>query len=136
VDSSTTATAIARELRRLCRARDRERRHVAALGRAFRLRPELRQLAAPDTPVCRCEDVALGRLDPAWTPRQAKLYTRLGMGPCQGRVCAPALEFLFGWDQPDSVRPPLQPVALATLAGLCAAPPATDHGVTTASRGD
>jgi len=37
------------------------------------------------------------------------------MGPCQGRVCGPALEFLFGWDS-DTVRPPAQPATLAELA--------------------
>jgi hypothetical protein len=43
---------------------------------------------------------------PSW--RSAKLHTRCGMGPCQGRVCGPAAEFLFGW-KPESVRPPLFP---------------------------
>jgi hypothetical protein len=43
------------------------------------------------------------------------------MGPCQGRVCGPALALLFGWDELDSVRGPLEPAALATLAGLGAA---------------
>jgi hypothetical protein len=62
--------------------------------------------------------VPLGKLDPAWSPRQAKLYTRAGMGPCQGRVCGPALELLRGWDEPDTVRAPLEPVPLATLASL------------------
>ena len=37
------------------------------------------------------------------TARQAKLYARAGMGACQGRVCGPALEFLFGW-QAGTVR--------------------------------
>ena len=64
--------------------------------------------------MCRCEDVALGRLRPEWTSRQAKLYTRAGMGPCQGRVCGSALEFLFGWSA-DTVRPPLFPVPLEAL---------------------
>jgi hypothetical protein len=42
------------------------------------------------------------------------------MGPCQGRICGPALERLLGWDEPDSVRPPLEPLPLATLADLAA----------------
>jgi D-hydroxyproline dehydrogenase subunit alpha len=104
----------------LLRARDRERRSAAALEAAFRPRPELRQLAAAETLVCRCEDVPFGRLDPGWTARQAKLYTRAGMGPCQGRICGPALEHLFGWDEPTSFRPPLAPLPLATLAELAA----------------
>jgi D-hydroxyproline dehydrogenase subunit alpha len=105
-------------LRSLQRRRDAERRFAAALERAFQPRAELLRLATPATIVCRCEDVALGRIDPGWSARQAKLYTRAGMGPCQGRVCGPALELLLGWDQLDTVRPPLTPVALATLAEL------------------
>jgi NADPH-dependent 2,4-dienoyl-CoA reductase/sulfur reductase-like enzyme len=105
-------------LRSLQHRRDRDQGFVAALGRAFQPRPELLRLATPATIVCRCEDVPLGRIDPAWSARQAKLYTRAGMGPCQGRICGAALEHLLGWDQPDTVRPPLAPVALATLAEL------------------
>ncbi len=107
------------------RRRDRGRRFAGALDRAFRPRPEVLRLATPGTIVCRCEDVRLGRIDPAWTARQAKLYTRAGMGACQGRICGPALELLFGWEQPDTVRPPLLPVALATFAEL--ASPAAEN---------
>jgi NADPH-dependent 2,4-dienoyl-CoA reductase/sulfur reductase-like enzyme len=105
-------------LRSLQHRRDRERGFAAALRRTFQPRPELLRLATPATIVCRCEDVPLGKIDPAWSARQAKLYTRAGMGPCQGRICGAALELLLGWDQLDTVRPPLAPVALATLAEL------------------
>jgi hypothetical protein len=37
------------------------------------------------------------------------------MGPCQGRVCGPITEPLFGW-APADVRPPLTPVSLDDLA--------------------
>jgi hypothetical protein len=84
------------------------------MTRAFALRDELRALATPETIVCRCEDVALGAIDPAWTPRQAKLYTRVGMGPCQGRVCGAALSYIVGWPH-DAVRTPAAPVLLAAL---------------------
>jgi NADPH-dependent 2,4-dienoyl-CoA reductase/sulfur reductase-like enzyme len=84
------------------------------LGKAFRLREELRRLAAPETLVCRCEDVAAGRCAEAASSREAKLQTRAGMGPCQGRVCGPALAFLHGWS-PDSARPPLSPVPIGAL---------------------
>jgi D-hydroxyproline dehydrogenase subunit alpha len=111
------------DLLQLARRRAAARRHLAALDRAFRPRSELRQLAMPETIVCRCEDVPLGRLDPGWGPRQAKLYTRAGMGPCQGRVCGPALALLLGWEELDTVRAPLEPAALSTLAELGAAAP-------------
>ncbi len=85
-----------------------------AMEKTFALRPELKSLARPDTIVCRCEDVRRDRLEPEWVRRQAKLYTRIGMGPCQGRVCGPALEFLFGWGA-DSVRIPLRPAAVGDV---------------------
>jgi hypothetical protein len=88
---------------------------AAALGTTFAPREELKFLARSDTIVCRCEDVPFARLDPRWHRRQAKLYARAGMGPCQGKVCGPALEFLFGWGT-DSVRVPLRPTPLASFA--------------------
>jgi NADPH-dependent 2,4-dienoyl-CoA reductase/sulfur reductase-like enzyme len=102
------------EGRALALYRARGRRLAAAMERAFAPRPELRSLADAETPICRCEDVRYGRLDPAWSPRQAKLATRAGMGPCQGRVCGAALSFLFGWPA-DEVRSPLQPASLGNL---------------------
>ena len=47
--------------------------------------------------------------------RSAKVQTRCGMGPCQGRACGPALEALFGWRH-ESIRPPCLPVKVRTLA--------------------
>lgn len=108
------------EVQRRSAMRDRYRRFGRRLDVAFDLREELRWLPADDTVVCRCEDVALGRLRPEWSTRQAKLYTRVCMGPCQGRVCGPALGFLFGWAE-DSVRPPVTPARVSTL--LAADPP-------------
>ena len=96
-------------------ARDRALRFRRAIETAFVLRPELSQLAAADTIVCRCEDVTLGRLREQRSWRSAKLQTRCGMGPCQGRVCGPAVEHLLGWPA-ESVRPPLFPTAASNLA--------------------
>jgi NADPH-dependent 2,4-dienoyl-CoA reductase/sulfur reductase-like enzyme len=98
----------------LARRRDRESGFAARLARAFALREELLTLARPDTIVCRCEDVPLGRLAGAASLRETKLHTRAGMGPCQGRVCGSALSFLRGLP-PDAVRSPLVPVPLAVL---------------------
>jgi D-hydroxyproline dehydrogenase subunit alpha len=99
----------------LAARRVRQAEFAARLEAAFALREELKSLAGPDTIICRCEDVTLARLDPRWQRRQAKLYSRAGMGPCQGRVCGPALEFLFGWGS-DTVRVPVRPAPLAGLA--------------------
>jgi NADPH-dependent 2,4-dienoyl-CoA reductase/sulfur reductase-like enzyme len=94
--------------------RDREQAFGRQLDRAFSLRHELQTLAQPDTIVCRCEDVRYAQLQPYSTWTDAKLQTRCGMGPCQGRICGPAVQTLFGWRN-TSVRPPLFPIPLAAL---------------------
>jgi len=95
--------------------RDRTMQFVALLDDAFALREELKHLAAASTIVCRCEDVRLGALLRYNNWRDAKLQTRCGMGPCQGRTCGPIVQQLFGWDN-DSVRPPLIATSLGNLA--------------------
>jgi thioredoxin reductase len=102
------------EARRLMVRRARLRKSLASMERAFAPRDELRALTTAETIVCRCEDVAFGAITRAAGLRQAKLYTRAGMGPCQGRVCGASLEFLLGWNA-DSVRVPSEPVLLSTL---------------------
>lgn len=94
--------------------RVRWKKFAARLARAFALRPELATLAADDTIVCRCEDVPHGELRAHTSWRSAKLQTRCGMGPCQGRMCGGATEVLYGW-RPDAVRMPIAPARIATL---------------------
>lgn len=96
--------------------RDRARRFGERLRIAFEPRVELRTLAGEETPVCRCEDVRMGALRGEWSGRQAKLYTRIAMGPCQGRVCGPAAAYLFGWEL-ESGRTPVSAASIDTLAG-------------------
>ena len=105
------------EARELFGERRKARRFTRMLDRAFRLRPELRDLPSAETIVCRCEDVSYARLQEHRSWRAAKLQTRCGMGPCQGRVCGPATQFLFQWD-PDSVRPPVFPARVESLGGM------------------
>lgn len=95
--------------------RKSNQRFARQLDRAFALRAELKSLAAPETIVCRCEDVPLARLRAHESWRAAKLETRCGMGPCQGRICGTAAEFLFGW-RAESVRPPVFPASVEALA--------------------
>lgn len=109
------------EARRLFTERDKRRGFVRRLDRTFRLRPELRNLPSAESIVCRCEDVPYSRLQSQTSWRAAKLYTRCGMGPCQGRVCGPATQFLFKW-VPDSVRPPVFPARVESLAALACRP--------------
>jgi NADPH-dependent 2,4-dienoyl-CoA reductase/sulfur reductase-like enzyme len=97
-------------------ARTKAQRFKQSLDRAFALREELKTIAKAETLVCRCEDVPFANLRQHSSWRAAKLQTRCGMGPCQGRICGPAVEFLLGW-KADSVRPPILPTALGRLAG-------------------
>jgi hypothetical protein len=101
--------------RSLVRRRADLRDAAARLELAFVVRSEIRALATDDTIVCRCEDIRHAAVAPLRDARQAKLYTRAGMGACQGRVCGPALEFLFGWPA-GTVRSPLEPARLSTLS--------------------
>jgi NADPH-dependent 2,4-dienoyl-CoA reductase/sulfur reductase-like enzyme len=101
--------------RALFPARASHRRFAAALEQAFALRQELRNLPQPGTIVCRCEDVTMERVRACANWREAKLHTRCGMGPCQGRICGGAVEFLLGW-QSESVRPPVFPARVRSLS--------------------
>ncbi len=115
--AAASASGSAAERRRLSADRARGRRLASVMERVFRPRAELASAVRADTIVCRCEDVRLASLAACGSAREAKLATRAGMGPCQGRVCAPAIEFLFGWDS-DTVRPPVKPAALGSLAAM------------------
>ncbi len=114
--------------RLLGRSREAEAyaRHFA---RHFHLGEPVRRLARPETVICRCEEVPLDRIPeiPQADSRGLRLLTRIGMGPCQGRICLHALAetrpepFLRDWLARP--RPPLFPARLETLAG-----PEVAHG--------
>jgi NADPH-dependent 2,4-dienoyl-CoA reductase/sulfur reductase-like enzyme len=108
----------------------RHQRFQSALWTVFRA-PRLRhELATPDTPVCRCENVSLAKLEAELdagitTIGALKRGTRAGMGRCQGRYCGPVLLGLLARRSGAPVteadafapRPPVRPVPLASLAG-------------------
>ena len=83
---------------------------------------------APDTIICRCEDVDRGQIERAIkegadTIDQLKAWTRAGMGPCQGRMCGEAVAGLLaqhvGGRETVGLwtgRSPIRPVAVADLA--------------------
>ncbi|MEV5605246.1 NAD(P)/FAD-dependent oxidoreductase [Streptomyces sp. NPDC052299] len=111
--------------RALVRRRRRMRGFAGLMGAAHRPGPGWTGWLAPDTEVCRCEEVtaatvrtAVAELGAADT-RTAKLLTRAGMGWCQGRTCGFAVRALAGPSgagaAPDR-RPLACPVPLATLA--------------------
>ena len=85
---------------------------------------------ADEVPVCRCEDVTLGDVRRAVaegfeTPAGVKKTTRCGMGICQGSTCKTilldVLAALTGKPLSQipmpSVRMPVKPIYLGTLAG-------------------
>jgi NADPH-dependent 2,4-dienoyl-CoA reductase/sulfur reductase-like enzyme len=103
------------DARALFSLRTKQRGFAETLNRTFSLRDELKSLVAADTIVCRCEDVVFERVQTSESWRAAKLHTRCGMGPCQGRICGAAVEFLMGW-KTESVRPPVFAVKVGSLA--------------------
>jgi NADPH-dependent 2,4-dienoyl-CoA reductase/sulfur reductase-like enzyme len=94
--------------------------------------PPLPEAAIPDeTILCRCEEVTAGRVREAvglgcLGANQTKAFTRAGMGPCQGRVCGPAVHGVIaaarGVDpaevDPFRTRFPTKPLTLGELAAL------------------
>lgn len=106
-------TPSAHDLAALRRGRD----FAGLVARHFALQPALKDMCRPDTIVCRCEDVTAGELAHRADWRQAKLATRIGMGPCQGKTCAGACRFLFGW-APPAPHIPIVPVRAGSLARI------------------
>ena len=90
---------------------------AALLARSFEPDASLKEMCLPGTIVCRCEDVAASSLAPHRSWREAKLATRVGMGPCQGKTCGAACQFLFGWAPPAS-RIPIVPASAAALSQI------------------
>ena len=117
------ATGRGNAARGLHARRRRARRFAERLQRHFALGAAVHALAGPDTIVCRCEDVPMSALSAYAPGREARLMTRCGMGPCQGRICGSALAELGGVVR-DGFRPPIFPVPLEVLAGFGDALPA------------
>jgi NADPH-dependent 2,4-dienoyl-CoA reductase/sulfur reductase-like enzyme len=107
--------------RGLREARDRTREFARRLAAAHPIGAAWPGWLRPDTIVCRCEETTLADLrqaagDPARPgPHARKLGTRAGLGPCQGRMCGPAVAELCGGTEPHH-RPIAQPIRLGELA--------------------
>ena len=94
--------------------------------------PRLDQFVFEDsTVICRCENITVGDLrklakEGVRELNEVKIVTRAGMGPCQGRMCGPAMaeviaaEFGVSPDQTGqlNIRPPLKPVPLIEIAAM------------------
>jgi thioredoxin reductase len=117
-----------RERARLVDRRRAAAAFAAALNAHFAPPAGLAAAITDDTVMCRCEDVTAGEIraalaDGADDAFGAKLWSRAGMGLCQGRVCGFGLSRLIAAERgvdPETVgfnapRLPLRPVKLATM---------------------
>ena len=113
-------------------------RLIAALDRERAIRPLLDRLFRPHTAlppdealVCRCEsvvgsDIRRAVRDGAMGPNQLKAFTRVGMGPCQGRMCGLAAAEIIADERglpveeigSFRIRPPIKPLTLGELASM------------------
>ncbi len=116
----------------------RDDRRALASQRAIRrfldrLYPPPASIRAPadEIVVCRCEEVTAGAVRDAvrqgcMGPNQAKAFLRVGMGPCQGRLCGPVVSEVIaaarGITPAEAgyyrIRPPLKPIGLGELAAV------------------
>ena len=113
-------------LERVRREVARWRRFAAGLHATFPVRDGWVDSVREDTLACRCEEVPVSRVREAVAlgardARTVKLLSRAGMGWCQGRMCAAAVDGLCGFDdiaslQGASYRPVSVPVPLGALA--------------------
>ena len=79
---------------------ERRRRFQAFLDRMFEPGPAVLRPSDPAVTVCRCEEVTVAEIEHVIArgcpgPDQAKAFTRCGMGPCQGRMCATVVSGMF-----------------------------------------
>jgi thioredoxin reductase/bacterioferritin-associated ferredoxin len=93
---------------------------AGVLSDLFDPRPGLLGLAAPDTVLCRCEDVTARAVDEAvaegaTTMAALKIVTRCGQGPCQGRVCERLVCERLPEPERFSARAPIRPIPLGVL---------------------
>lgn len=106
----------------------RHRRFQRALWDLYAAPPYSIRRATAETVICRCEEVTLGQIEQALAENIAsagaiKRRTRLGMGRCQGRYCAPLLEALLterlgtarGEFTGFAPRVPVKPIAIGEL---------------------
>ena len=102
-----------------------------ALDQISSPRPGLFELANDDTIICRCEELTLGdiknAIDKGITEmNELKRMTRMGMGRCQGRMCAPAVQEIIARQaqtpaaqiQYLNQRPPIKLVPINVLESL------------------
>jgi D-hydroxyproline dehydrogenase subunit alpha len=112
----------------LRQALDRQRRFAAVLDTLFPLSAHLADLWTDDTILCRCEEVTVGEVrraiaEGATTVSAVRMWTRAGMGRCQGRMCGASVAELLAQELglpaeaigQATPRPPILPIPLEGL---------------------
>ena len=128
---------------------DRHRRFHAFLDLAFEPDAAVLCPSDPEATVCRCEEVTVAEIEHVIAhgcpgPDQAKAFTRCGMGPCQGRMCATVVSGVFAGRRRTAaeagavghyrIRPPVKPLTVGELAALEGAGAASAGGAGTPIR--
>jgi hypothetical protein len=106
----------------------RHRRFQVGLWRLYQAPRLTSELAAPETVICRCEELTRSRIETEVQPGFSsvgalKRRTRGGMGRCQGRYCGPVLAALSAESERRALdeaghwapRPPVTPIAIADI---------------------
>jgi NADPH-dependent 2,4-dienoyl-CoA reductase/sulfur reductase-like enzyme len=119
-----------RKLKPQIKGLEKERKFQKLYSQLFTPQPGMHSWAQEDTVICRCENVNRAAIESAvvlgaQTINEVKGLTRAGMGSCQGRLCshlvAGQIARLTGKLHADcglsSIRPPINPLALADVTG-------------------
>jgi len=130
-DSGDQEHQVARSIRYRLR---RRRRFATAIREVYRIPDGHFARPAGDTVICRCEDVPAHRIRTAILAgasdlKSLKVRTRVGMGPCQGRMCEATARAMLSAESGASSdliaglppREPVRPVPVAAF--LQPAPP-------------
>jgi NADPH-dependent 2,4-dienoyl-CoA reductase/sulfur reductase-like enzyme len=112
------------------RALRRHRRFQSGLWDLFGAPRLLAELTAPDTLICRCEELSRAEIEAGLAPGAEtigalKRQTRSGMGRCQGRYCGPIIAALAAQHRGEPLteashwapRPPIKPIRIGDITG-------------------
>ena len=121
-------TAYQAQIKPLSKQLQRLRTFRSALDQIYPIRPGLLDLACPDTTICRCEEISRKEMEDGiqfggTNISTLKVITRIGMGPCQGKMCWPTVARLIAEKEGKSVaeignlrvRPPIGTLAMSDL---------------------
>jgi NADPH-dependent 2,4-dienoyl-CoA reductase/sulfur reductase-like enzyme len=119
-----TRTGIRSKLKTL----QRDRHFGHGLGRLFSPNSVLASLVRESTVLCRCEEVTFGEIrkaysDGARSAYESKIWTRAGMGRCQGRMCRMSVTHMLARESGRTVeqigfnrsRVPIRPTHIADV---------------------